>query len=648
MNIMKKILSILPALVFTLGASAQTLNVVCGNVTYQFPSAQTGDMTYTDGTALTIQGKQFSISDIDKMYVDNTSVTNNQVAIAYNGTSATVTVAGNVAQYVTPTLSNAHVTIAQSNTDAVDGDEITYTLSGTTTNGEFALEGSYKCTIALSGLTLTNPLGAALNITNGKRIQISAKNGTENTLADGASGSQKGCIYSKGQIQLQGNGTLTVKGNTAHAIKSGDYISVKNLTLNVTGAVSDGINCNEYFLMKSGTVTISGVGDDGIQADLDGTTSTGEIVETSTTDAHDDEDSGNIYIEGGTLTVTTTGAATKCMKSAGDLRVSDGILTLTAQGNGTYDSTDRDAKGASCLKSDGNMTLSGGTLTLKASGTGGKGIKADGTLAISGGTIIATASGSKYTYSSYSAAPKAIKSDGAMTLSGGTITATSSYHEGIESKSTLTTSGDCIVYATGSNDAINSSSDMYLKGGYIMARSTGSSTGADGIDANGNLYVQGATAFSMCHGGADVAFDANSEGQKTLYVQSGTIVAISGLENGASLTQTCYQTSSYQTSTDTNENWYGLYSNGSLVLAYKIPSGSYGSPMVVSTAGTCTLKSGITPSGGTTLWNGYGRINATATGGDTVSLSQYTGGGGFQPGGGGGFQPGGGGGHRPF
>ena len=54
--------------------SAQTLNVKVGNVTYQFPAAQTGDMTYNDGTSLTIMGKTFTLSDIDAMTVDDSEV----------------------------------------------------------------------------------------------------------------------------------------------------------------------------------------------------------------------------------------------------------------------------------------------------------------------------------------------------------------------------------------------------------------------------------------------------------------------------------------------------------------------------------------------------------------------------------------------
>ena len=521
---MKKICAFFTAFVLTIAATGQTLNVQVGSVTYQFPAAQCGEMTYQDGTTLTIMGKVFTLTDISSMTVDETEVTDNLVSIVYSGTSATVTVAGNVAQYVTPTVSGAYVTIVQGNTAAVDDDEITYCLSGTSTDGQFALTGSYKCTVSLAGIDLTCTTGAAIDITNGKRIQLSAKENTTNTLTDCSGGSQKACIYSKGQLQLQGKGTLNVAGNTKHAIKSGDYVSIKNLTLNVTSAVGDGINCEEYLLMKSGTVTISGVGDDGIQCDLGGTTSTGE-----TTD-HEDEDSGNVYIEGGTLTATVTAAASKGVKAKGDMKISDGEINVTTTGNGAYDSDEKDAKGCSGLKADGNMTVSGGTMTLKSSGTGGKCIKVDGTLAITGGTVSATTTGGTYSYSSSKAQPKAIKADGNMTVSGGSVTASSNSHEAIETKGTLTITDGTVYAFSSSDDAINSASHMYLKGGTV----TGVSNGNDGIDSNGNMFISGGTVIACGSGQPECGLDAAE--RYYLYITGGTVLGIGGGNNSVTST----------------------------------------------------------------------------------------------------------------
>ena len=635
---MKQTLLTLIAALTTMAATAQTLNVQVGNVTYQFPATQTGEMNFTGGTTLTIMGKTFTVTDITSMYTDESKVTDNQVAVAYDGTSATVTVAGNVAQYVEPTVSGAHVSIAQSNTDAVDGNEITYQLSGTTTDGEFALSGSYKCTVSLAGVTLTNPSGAAINITNGKRIQLSAKKNTTNTLTDGTNGSQKGCVYSKGQIQLQGNGVLNVVGNTKHAIKSGDYITVKNLTLNITGAVGDGISCNEYFQMKSGTVTITGVGDDGIQCDLDGTTSTGE-----TTD-HEDEDSGNIYLEGGTLNITVTAAASKGVKSAGDMKISGGDITIQSTGNATWDSDDQEVKGSKCLSADGNMTISGGTLALTSTGSGGKGIKVDGTLTISDAANVSVTTTGQIAYCSSTSnttirtttssstterlndalktSPKGIKADGAMTITGGSVNVSATYHEAIETKSTLDISGG-YIYAYSGDDAINSSSHMTISGGYVMANSSGN----DGLDANGNMYIKGGNIFAVAKAEPEVGLDANTEGGYKLYITGGNIVAIGGFESGASISNGTAKSASYSKGT-----WYALYNGSDIAFAFKVPSNSnMGSTMAVYTTGTAALKSGVTASGDS-FWSGNGYTSCS--GGSSVTLNSYSSGGGNQPGGG--------------
>ena len=621
---MKKLLYTLALVLVGMTAQAQTMNVSVGNVTDQFPAAQTGEMTFMGGTQMTILGKTYDVSEITKMWTDDTKVKDNEVNVVYSGDAALVYVAGNIAQYITAAVSGAHVIITQSadiTNDLInDGtfSEITYNLSGTSTDGSLTLGGSAKCTVAVNGLELTNPNGAPINITNGKRIQLSAKNGTTNTLTDCANGSQKACVYSKGQLQLQGKGTLNVVGNTKHGIKSGDYITIKNLTLNITKAVGDGINCEEYFQMKSGTVSISGTGDDGIQCDLGGTISTGE------TTGHEDEDSGNIYLEGGTLKVTVTAAATKGVKAAGDMTVSDGDITITTTGNGAYDSDEKDAKGCCGLKADGNMTISGGTLTLKSTGSGGKCIKADNLLTISGGNISATATGSQYKYSSsITASPKAIKAGtrtavssappgggggrdntkytytGGIVITGGTIYAKSTNHEAIESKATIEISGG-YVYAEAGDDAINSGSDFTITGGYVM----GNSSGNDGLDANGNFYIKGGNVFAVASRQPEVGIDANTEGGYKLYITGGNVAAIGGLENGSSLSGVSSKSVSYS-----KGSWYTLKSGSTTVFSFKVPSNnSMGSSMTICTPSTPSVASQSSTPSGTTIWNGYGVI----------------------------------------
>ena len=528
---MKKTLATLTALLLTIAAGAQTLNVTVGNVVYQFPASQTGEMTYTNGNTLTIMGKTFTLGNVSAMTVDNTTVTDNLVKVEYGSTEAKVYVAGNVAQYVEPTVSGAHVTIAQSNTDAVDDDEITYQLAGSTADGSLTLAGSYKCTVSLAGINLTNPGGAAINITNSKRIQISAKKGTVNTLADGTGGSQKACIYSKGQIQLQGNGTLNVTGNTKHAIKSASYISIKNLTLNITSAAGDGISCEEYFQMKSGTVSISGTADDGIQCDLGGTTPTG------ITEDHEDEDTGNVYIEGGTLTITTDAMASKCVKSEGSISVSGGTIELNA--NGAIDLSDlSDPSYATGFKADGDFTQSGGTITINVTGGAGRGISADGTLTTTAdntGSLTVTNTGATYsaksdgTNSAYHCTAKGLKG-GNVTLNGGTVTVNMSgaAAKGIKADNddnaggnmtitggiiNVTTSGAGMYDYTESDSkgsgCLKSDNNMTISGGTLTLKSTG--TGGKCIKADGTLTITGGDITATTTGGTFTANNSKAQ-----------------------------------------------------------------------------------------------------------------------------------------
>lgn len=368
----------------TLTARAQTVNIVSGNVTYTLPAEQAGDMVYTDGSTLTFMGRTLALADISEIYFDNTPVTNNTVTVTFNGTEAHVVVAGNVAQYVTPTISGAHVTLVQDSlVDDTTCGEITYSLSGNSTDGAFTLEGSYKATLELCGLTLTNPSGAAIDIQDGKRINLSIKKGTENTLADSTTGTQKGCINCKGHLELKGKGTLNVSGNLGHAIYAKEYVTVKNCTINVLKAAKDGINCNQYFTQESGSITMTDVADEGLQVSYKDDTD------------REAEDTGQITFNGGSFASTTTA---KGIKAPGDITINDGTINVKATGStaegiesksvltingGTVTAMSPD----DAINSASHLYIKGGTVTAVSSGNDG--IDANGNLYIMGGTIMA-------------------------------------------------------------------------------------------------------------------------------------------------------------------------------------------------------------------------------------------------------------------
>ena len=59
---MKKLATFFAACAVFSALSAQTLNIVSGNVTYAVPAAQAGEMVYADGQTITVLGKTLNMS----------------------------------------------------------------------------------------------------------------------------------------------------------------------------------------------------------------------------------------------------------------------------------------------------------------------------------------------------------------------------------------------------------------------------------------------------------------------------------------------------------------------------------------------------------------------------------------------------------
>ena len=474
-------------------------------------------------------------------------------------------------------VNGGHIT---ANHGSVKG--ICYVLSGTTANGSFTVVGDKKYEVKLNGASITNPDSAALNLLSGKRAFVVLADGTSNSLTDGTGGSQKGALYCKGKLLFSGSGALSVTGNTNNAIHSADYIIFNQ----------------------------------------------GNNIYAKSTANHGIKANDGVFINGGIINVEVSAAAAKGINSESNIIVNGGRTTVITTGDGTYDTDDQEAKGAAGIKADSTFTINAGELWLKSTGSGGKGINVDMTANFCGGNVYVVTEGGQYKSNNDTSSPKGIKADGDINISGGTVwVRTNGYNgEGIETKSALNISGGEVAsYAY--DDAVNSKGDMTITGGYVYAQGKNN----DGLDANGNIYLKGGLVYAICSGSPEVAIDANTEGGKKLYLTGGTIVAIGGLESGSSLTQSCYQSSSWSKNT-----WYTM-TIGENTFSFRTPS-SGGSGLVVSAASTPTLQSGTSISGGSSFFGGLGIAGGTISGGSSVSLSSYTGGNSM---GGGGGWPGG-------
>jgi hypothetical protein len=484
------------------------------------------------------------------------------ISIVFGGSQATVT--GDENGIVT--VSGNHVTVNNTTKEA-----IVYDLSGTATDGFFKLYSSKKQAIRLSGLGLTNPSGAAINNQSKKRTFVIVEG--SNALADGAKYTatpddedEKAAFFSEGQLIFCGKGNLVVKASGKAGITSDDYVR----------------------FMSSPTVKIS--------------SSAGHAVRGK--DA--------IIMTAGDVTAATSASMKKGFTSDSLVRFEGGKATISVTGSAAYDDEDAEYTGTAGIKADKLFEMLDGTLAISNTGTGGKGISGDADGYFAGGSVTVVTTGSNYKTNNDSVSAKGIKFDGNLTISGGTVSVSCKSHEGIEAKGTLDITGG-VVFSQSGDDAINAGSHLTISDGSVFAWSTGN----DGIDANGNCYIKGGVVYAIGAGGAEVAIDANTEGGCKLYVQGGTLVAIGGLERGATLSQACYSSNTWNKST-----WYGL-TVGNSVFAFKTPANA-GASLIVSGSSTPTLKSGVSVSGGTELFGGYAYSGTTLSGGSSVKLSSYT------------------------
>ena len=311
------------------------------------------------------------------------------VSVVYDGSSASVTVPTKF-KLVSYSIDGGHVSIT--NTDV--SQEIPFDLSGSTTDGSFTYTGSYKTTLILDGVDISNPNGGAIDIQCGKRIAIELAEGTTNSLSDCSSGSQKAALYCKGHIEFSKGGSLTVVGNSKHGISSKEYILLKKTlgSLTVSSAVSDGIHAGQYFKMNGGDVIVSNVGGDAIQSEGTNDTSdenNGQLLinggsldlSVSTDDCDGLKSDSLLIISDGSVTITTTGASDKGIKSKySDVFIYGGEIDITQSGEKIVSADD--ISYSTGIKSGCDVILSGGEIEISNTADGGKGISSDGEIRI--------------------------------------------------------------------------------------------------------------------------------------------------------------------------------------------------------------------------------------------------------------------------
>lgn len=383
-------------------ATAQRLRIHCGPTTFVTSAEKAGQMSIAANGMLQLGETTIATAQIDSITVDRETYNPLAIAVSYSDAGARLTVPCHLKDKLTITVDAAKVGFVQ----AADlQEEVTYTLSGTSANGSFAMDGEYKAGLVLNGLTLTNTAGPAIDIANGKRINVTLPAGTTTTLTDGAGGLHKACFFINGHAEFAGAGTLKLTGNTKHAYASDEYTQFKpNFgQLNVLKSVSDGLHVEQYLQVQGGNFTFAQVG--------------GDNIDVSITNNPADSLNGQVFIEGGTLTLDVAADDTKGMKCDSLMTITGGTIKATVSGLGTKGISvgtnlliaqptttatliDMAVTGTTYMPGDalleskcrgikvkGDFTFDGGTIKISATGTKSKAISVDGDYTYKSGSI---------------------------------------------------------------------------------------------------------------------------------------------------------------------------------------------------------------------------------------------------------------------
>jgi len=399
--------------------------------------------------------------------------------IAFNGNSARVSGPG--ADFAGRTL-----TIRQAGT---------YVLSGTLADGQVLINAGRNdvVNLVLNAVSLHNETGPAIYAPRSGKVVLFLESGVTNTVSDGARYAASGddepnaAIYVQDNLSIAGGGTLAVTGNYSHGIRAQDILAVTGGTININ-TVGDALRGRDGVAIMNGSFNLT-AGGDGIQSNNSSSDAMGfVIINGGAFDIKAKNDgiqaASSLTITGGVFRITSGGGSAAAPVRANNFRGWGGRQTPV---------TTVETDSMKALKAGKQVYIVGGDFTIDAEDDG---VHSNGNVLITAGRL------------SIRTGDDGIHADNAVEITGGDIVIPASY-EGIEGMSVTIGGGNISIVA--SDDGINAADGdantnadpwgrpmgrgrinenlyLHITGGMIDILA-----GHDGIDSNGNIFLEGGT-----------------------------------------------------------------------------------------------------------------------------------------------------------
>lgn len=320
-----------------------------------------------------------------------------------------------------------------------------YEISGSLKEGSLIVDGDGddKIWILFNGVEISNSTTSALYIKQADKVFLNLAPNSQNTLTSGEGVQDTtldGVIYSKDDLTIQGQGSLTINSEYAHGIVGNDDLILTGGKIEIN-ALKDGIHAHDSIRICQLDLTIH-AGDDGMSAS-------------------NDENNAFIYIESGNISIPSCYEGIEAINiqiDGGNIEIhpsDDGINANSKDGSSLLDirggdirivnENGRDADG---LDSNGNIIIRGGNIFVSVPDNGSSAIdyasEMGGECMILGGRIIACGSASMQEGMSSQSSQGYLITTVSNSPAGSVLTLTNAQEETILSE-TIPASFSCVI-----------------------------------------------------------------------------------------------------------------------------------------------------------------------------------------------------------
>ena len=217
-----------------------------------------------------------------------------------------------------------------------------YEIDGTLNDGQILVDvdkdkDEEMVHVVLNGVNITNSKNSPFAVMAAKDVRIFTAKDTQNYLTDAANyvfenGADEpdAALFSKSDLRLAGEGTLTVKGNYNDGVTSKDDLDIDGGTL-VVNAKDDGLRGKDSVVIRTGNVTVTS-GGDGIKSD-----NTDALALSSDPENLYENVKGYIKVKGGNLIVTSTGG--DAMHAISFIEIENGNMDIMSGGGSIIEAT---------------------------------------------------------------------------------------------------------------------------------------------------------------------------------------------------------------------------------------------------------------------------------------------------------------------